>query len=367
MPNQRLILHTGFHKSGTTALQESLFVQSDELLKNGISYPFFGKKAHHRLAWALTQRTWGWKNRGGEATPGSVWTKAARQINSSKLETVVLSSEFFSELKPEKIIKIKNDITLRDIEVVFTIRPLAKLLGSSYQQYLKYGTKADYETWLHSVLDDPGISKLNPTFWMRHMHGDVVAKWVEVFGPDNVSVVVVDESKPDFLYQSMNQILRVEGLLKPQQTGSNRSLSVEEISLLLEVNKQFPKDREWNEYLTFIRNGLVRELTDNIPITSGQVKLPTPQWATDKANSLATIGKERIVGLGVKVYGDIQTLDSAAVESGTPVYSRTIDVETAAKVLLAFDRAQIKRFPLRWLLAELKRRIVSRLRRHSSR
>lgn len=366
MSSKKVLIHVGFHKSGTTALQESLYLQREALLERGISYPNIKKKAHHRLAWALTQRAWGWKNRGGERTPVSVWERTVKQINSSKAETVVLSSEFFSELKPEKIEKIKRDISSREVTILFTIRPLAKLLGSSYQQYLKYGTKADYESWLHSVLDEPGVSKVNPTFWMRHMHGEVITKWAKVFGVENICVVVVDESKPELLFDAVNQILGVEKLLQPQETGSNRSLSVEEISLLLEINKLFPKEREWNEYLTFVRNGLIRELTDHIPVKPGQEKLLTPEWAVTKANSLAAASKEIIRNLGVRVYGDIESLDSASVPTGNPVYSSSIDIETMAKVLLTFNRAIIKRFPIRWLLADLKRRVVFTVKRKSS-
>lgn len=360
--NKRLVIHVGFHKSGTTALQEALFVQRDQLLSEGISYPSIGKKAHHRLAWSLTQRPWGWKNRGGKITPASEWKKAIKKINSSSVETVVLSSEFFSELKPEKIRQIKQDVLGRKVEIVFTIRPLAKLLSSSYQQYLKYGTKANYSDWLHSVLDQPGTSKVNPTFWMRHMHGDVVGRWVEEFGHENVSVIAVDESKPELLFDSINGILGLSSNpLVPQENGSNRSLSIEELSLLLEINRSFPKDREWSEYLTFVRNGFVRELTDNIPVKPGQDKLPTPAWAVAKANEIAKISREKIQGLAVKTYGDISSIDKANVPEGEPIYSTAIDIETIAKVLLAFNRANIKRYPVRWMLAELKRRVANSL------
>ena len=66
MREARLVIHAGFHKSGTTALQEAFDAQSEELKAAGIIYPNIGRKAHHRIAWALTERTWGWSKRGGE-------------------------------------------------------------------------------------------------------------------------------------------------------------------------------------------------------------------------------------------------------------------------------------------------------------
>lgn len=357
MPQKQLFIHVGFHKSGTTALQESLWAQRGELKEQGILYPDIGRKAHHRLAWALTQKPWGWKNRGGEKTPAGVWDKMARFVSRSGSEKVVLSSEFFSELSIDNIQKIRGSIQGREVQVVFTLRPLAKLLGSSYQQYLKYGTKADYSEWLHSVLDEPGKSKINPTFWKRHAHGEVVARWVQVFGKDNVTVIVVDEKQPQLLFDSVNELLGLEkDFLKSQPTGSNRSLSMEEITLLLELNRKFPQERMWDEYLTFIRNGYVRQLTDYVPVAEGKAKLLTPVWAVEAANTFAASSKGQIRDLGVRVIGDLETLDKAEVATGEPEYPATIDIATVASAMLGMDRTVIRRFPLRWFVWEIKRR-----------
>jgi hypothetical protein len=361
MPKKELILHVGFHKSGTSALQESFAEQRSQLQAAGVLYPSIGRKAHHRIAWALTQRAWGWKKRGGEVTPFKHFSKMASLINRSNSSKIVLSSEFFSELTAEQIQKIVSGIRGRDVKILFTLRPLAKLLGSSYQQYLKYGVKADYIEWLHSVLDEPGVSTINPTFWQRHMHGDVISKWVEAFGKENVSVLIVDESRPEFLYESLNEYLRLApGFLKPQVTGSNRSLSLEEVSLLLELNRRFPKEREWNEYLVFIRNGYIRQLTDHVPLKEGSKKLLTPKWAVDKANELANESKKKIKELGVKVYGDIETLDSATVPEGEPEYSSSIDIATVAQAMLGFDKKLSRKVPLRWLVGWTSEELLRR-------
>lgn len=364
MPQKQLILHVGFHKSGTSAIQETFHVQRSELLENGILYPNIGKKAHHRIAWALTQRAWGWKARGGETTPFKVFTKLAKVINRSKQDKVVLSSEFFSELTKEQIAHILSSVKGREIKILFTLRPLAKLLSSSYQQYLKYGTKADYESWLHSVLDEPGVSKVNPTFWKRHMHGDVVGRWVEAFGASQVTVLIVDEQKPEFLYQQLNSYLGLpDGFLKQQPTGTNRSLSLEEVSLLLEINRKFPKERSWPEYLTFIRNGYIRELTDHVPLAEDAEKLPTPGWAIAKANEIASDSKTKIKNLGVQVLGNIETLDTAKVPEGTPSYASKIDIETVAAAMLGFDRKLVRKVPRDWIFTESWRKARNKIKR----
>ena len=363
MSQPRLIIHAGFHKSGTTALQEAFYSQKVELRQNGVIYPETGRKAHHRIAWALSDKTWGWGKRGGEKTSRKEWTHIAKAINSNKTETILLSSEFFSELSKEQILIIFSEIKERKVEVIFTVRPLVKLLGSSYQQYLKYGITADYVSWLHSVLDIPGESKINPTFWMRHFHGKVVTKWVEVLGASNVTVLIVDESKPEFLYHSINQYLDLpEDFIKPQKAGSNRSLNLEEIALLLELNKQFPKERNWKEYAVFIRDGYIRRLTDEVKAPSDSRKLLTPKWAIDKCNEIGSQIKGELIASGAIIIGDIESLDSASVPEGEPVYPTEISINHIAQGMLGFDQDLVNKLPLDWIKNNLIMRYKRKLR-----
>ena len=368
MSEKRLIIHPGFHKSGTTALQESFALNRALLSDLGILYPPIGTKAHHRVAWALTQKPWGWSKRGGEKTSPKFWDQMANRINGAKEETVILSSEFFSELDGEKIRKIRSDIERRDIQILFTLRPLAKLLPSSYQQYLKYGITVKYEDWLHAILDTPGESKVSPTFWKRHSHGKVVARWVDIFGKSNVTILIVNEAQPTVLFDEINKFLKLPiGTINAAPSGSNRSLTMEEISLLLELNAQFPKEREWEEYENFIRAGYVKELTDHVPPAPDKARLLTPQWAIDKANELGKEIQGELLSTGMRIIGDVDSLGNSTVPSGSSSYTDSIDIKTVAAAMLAFDKETIAKFPFAWLTADLKRRLKRQIRARSSR
>jgi hypothetical protein len=367
MRERRLIVHAGFHKSGTTALQESFDSQSDELKAAGIIYPNIGRRAHHRVAWALSGKIWGWGKRGGEKTSIKEWEQLAKSINSSDDETIVISSEFFSELDGDAIRRLFSDIKGRKVQAVFTLRPLVKLLASSYQQYLKYGIKSDYEEWLHSVLDTPGESKINPTFWLRHFHGRVVGKWVDVLGSQAVTVIIVDESRPEFLFDSINAYLGLpQGLLKSQETGSNRSLTMEEIALLLDINRRFPKERVWDEYEIFIRNGYIRTITDSVAPSPNSGKLLTPQWAIDKGNEVGASNKRELLATHARIIGDIESLDSAQVPEGNSVYPSQISIDVVAQAMVAFDKSLVRKFPIEWVQRNVLGRYKGKLKREYS-
>ena len=356
--SKRVVAHVGFHKTGTTALQESFSKNCEELKALGIIYPDLGQKAHHRAAWALAGRIWGWKNRGGVQTPIAEWQKIVKSIKKNR-GTTLISSEFFCELDEEKINKFKNDIKVDDVTIVFTLRPLVKLLSSSYQQYLKYGLTPTYEEWLHSVLDEPGVSKLTPTFWKRHEHGRVVSQWAKVFGPENVLVVVADETQPTAIFDAFNSILGLPSGTLSQIEGiaSNRSLTYEEICLLLEVNKNFPKKRDWSEYEIYIREGAIKHLTDKVKVSKDAVKLLTPQWAFDKARKLGADSMRELQSSGVKVIGSLDNFDSAQIPIGDNSEITHVSLNAAAQALIGVDNRTLRRQSARVLVIELRRRV----------
>lgn len=356
--SKKLVAHVGFHKTGTTALQESFSKNSDELKALGIIYPDLGQKAHHRAAWALAGRTWGWKNRGGVQTPIAEWEKIVKNIRKSR-GTTLISSEFFCELDEEKINKFKANINIDDVTIVFTLRPLVKLLSSSYQQYLKYGLTPTYEEWLHSVLDEPGVSKLTPTFWKRHEHGRVVSQWAKVFGPENVKVVVADETQPTAIFEAFNSILGIPAgtLRQIEGIASNRSLTYEEICLLLEVNKNFPKKRDWSEYEIYIREGAIKHLTDKVNVSKDATKLLTPQWAFDKAREIGAASMRELESSGVEIIGSLENFSTAQIPMGDNSEITHVSLNTAAQALIGVDNRTLRRQSARVLVIELRRRV----------
>lgn len=362
--SKKLVAHVGFHKTGTTALQASFSAYREELKALGVTYPNFGQKAHHRAAWALIERSWGWKNRGGSTFPMAEWLKVVKSVKRNK-GTTLISSEFFCELDEAKILKFKEDIKVEDVTIVFTLRPLVKLLSSSYQQYLKYGLTPTYEEWLHSVLDTPGVSKQTPTFWKRHEHGRVISQWAKAFGPENVVVVVADETQPTAIFDAFNSILGIPAntLTQIEETGSNRSLTYEEICLLLEVNQKFPKKRDWSEYEIYIREGAIKHLTDKVKVSKDAEKLLTPQWAVDKVREIGAEAVRQIKASGVTVMGNLDRFDSASIPVGENVPVTHISLETAAQALLAFDNRTLRRQSSEVIFHEALRRVKKKLRR----
>jgi hypothetical protein len=118
---KKLIIHPGFHKTGTTALQQALSEVRHELLESKIIYPHTAGNAHHRAAWSIIEKTWGWKKRGGRSTAPIEWKKLEKKISSSK-ETAIISSEFFSEADLIQLADMAKRLSGFDVQEIFTWR-----------------------------------------------------------------------------------------------------------------------------------------------------------------------------------------------------------------------------------------------------
>jgi len=344
---KRIVIHAGFFKTGTTALQSSLAANREKLLENGVLYPALSSAdssrstGQHRAAWALKGRHWGWEDAGGTVTPIEVWDKLAGKLNDFE-GTSLFSSEFLAELTRDDVERMSKDLKADKIEVVFTLRPLVKMLPSQYIQSLKYGMRLNYEDWLERIFNGGEEHVQWRTFWTRHDHPDVIQRWVDVFGPENVTLLVVDETKPNLIYETFSELLSLPNdLLKQiEEKGLNRSLTWEEICLLLEMNNKFDRTLAWGEYATMIRNGIFRNLTD-VPARDGQHKLLTPQWAVDRAKELTVSNIQKLHSMGIKIIGDIDGTAKADVPTGVNEPISSLSLDFAAELLLLHKQESI--------------------------
>ena len=361
---KKLIIHPGFHKTGTTALQQALSEVRHELKTADFIYPHIAGNAHHRAAWSIIEKTWGWKKRGGRSTKPIEWLKLEKKIKGSR-ETAIISSEFFSEASPEQLKVLKSRISNREVQVIFTWRPLPFMLASSYQQYLKYGVKASYEEWLRSIFEISGEAKLTPSFWKRNLHGEVIASWCETFGSENVSLIAVDEAHPHFLFESFSKLANIpDGILKdPAVKEINRSLTFDEAALLLEINRSYPKENDWDSYEIFIRKGNIKALTSWNSSGPKDEKFMTPKWALESAIEINATNINKIKSLGINIVGDLDRSDFSRIPVGVNTPVETISIATAARAMIGVDMHSLKRMHGRAISKEYFHRIRKILKR----
>jgi hypothetical protein len=278
--------------------------------------------------------------------------------------TVLLSSEFFAEAKDHHVAKARRDLGSVPVTIVFTVRPFAKILASSYQQFLKFGVKVRYEEWLEHVFTKKNESTITPTFWNRVQIDEIVERWGRHFGIENVVVLLADESKPDFIFHEFTKILDVpEAVLPIPEIGGNRSMTLEETELLYQINNIYDRRAGWEQYRALIRDGYVRYLADHTKAEPGAERLRTPEWAVDEARRINHKQFQRLREMRIAIRGDLDGFVDTPVLTGGYTAPEQITIRLAAEFLASYTYSSLRFFPVRVLITELRRRFKVTIRR----
>jgi hypothetical protein len=322
------LVHIGPHKTGTTALQSALHSARERLTPYGVVFPGTGQ---HPMA--AVHAVIGRPPLLGHAKPSlSAWTELVDEVAGAGDNRVAISSEFFSDGDDSAVPRIVEDLGGRRVHVVVTLRPLAKILPSQWQQYVQNGLRMRYDAWLDAMFNKPPYAKPTPTFWRRHRHDELIERWTAAVGPRNLTVVVVDPAQPETLLRTFESLLALpSGILVPEKGLTNRSLTSGEAELVRLLNEEFRR-RRWPEkvYPRFIRYGAITQMRAGHEPSPDERRITTPNWALERAAKIGAEAAQNISQLGVRIAGDISSLGmmpSGSAEtppdagSGTPLVS----------------------------------------------
>lgn len=169
-----IIIHAGYHKTGTTATQNFLDANRSALSRSGIRYSDSGMYAtgNHLIPWAL---------RGQEqrlpkaATIESVISAFARELESRAQQVLVVSSEEFEFLEPDAIVALKTLIG-SEARIVFYLRRQDDFLLSSYKENVKhFGSRFS---------GDMFDFLMTHQLWKRLDFARLIGRWQSIFSPD---------------------------------------------------------------------------------------------------------------------------------------------------------------------------------------
>ena len=313
-PGTRL-LHIGPHKTGTTAIQGALHLARERLAAEGVIYPGRGRQP----LWPILAVTGQPALRGGPRPEISYWDGLVREVRAVGDQRVVLSSEFFAEADEATARRVIADLGGARVHVVVTLRSLTRILPSQWQQYLQNGFDFRYPEWLEGILSEPPRTP-TPGFWRRHRHDALVTRWAAENGPENLTVIVLDESDRLMLLRVFESMLSLPGgFLVPEERAANRSLTAAEAELVRLLNEEFSR-RAWphRDYGKFMRYGAVEHMKEAHRPAPDEPRIATPSWAQARA---AEIGAEMAAGieaLGVNIVGDIASLGKLPADEPDP-------------------------------------------------
>jgi len=149
----RLVLHIGSHKTGSTAIQRSLRDATDLLLERGILYPRTGLRGvgHAQLANELV-------NTSGPVTAIPSHLGLIEEVRASRPRTLLLSAEGFTNkgsARPAEWVRgLCEALQPQDLRIVGYVRPQWECLESAYADRVRVGMVwVPFAEWLEGALE----------------------------------------------------------------------------------------------------------------------------------------------------------------------------------------------------------------------
>ena len=373
LPDGARIVHIGMPKTGTTALQAALNDARPRLAASVVR--MMGRGRHEMrtaLAAAGTLPPF-WPDRREER-----WQQLAEAFRTSEARATIWSSETLSQARPERIELLAERLG-PDTRVVLTLRPLAPLLASQWQETLRRRGTESLDAWLSRQFDAvsaDGTVNVRRARRMPDLHRfslrRVVEEWGSVFGEDRLIFVVPEPGDRSYHLRAFERMLGVPDGTLVEQRLTNAATPYPEAEMLRAFNVAYTEaggDHPTWMFTAGTRGKLaLRELTGLAPHP-----IRTPRWAVERADEHTRSWIAAVEGSAATVVGDLRHLVTDPAlhpEDGTP--PDQVSVTSAGRIAdllfrsaLAHHSEQpapgLESYGGRELLDELARRVRRRL------
>jgi len=319
---QRVHLHVGTPKSGTTYLQDTLWQNRASLAERGLLFPGRRPFDHNRASGDVRRG----RHLGGTDKPAA-WNRLRRAVARHE-GTAVLSNEWYVAASAPQARAAVEQLGGDIVDVVITTRTLVRLVPAAWQESLKVGRGTSLGDFV-DLLDAPSTKwrwgVLDPAL--------VAHQWAEVVGPERVHVVTMPEQTDDrdLLWTRFATTLGLTDVpVDRPPRRVNESLSVEATRLLQELGPDLAAeadrvDSTWRGRSTWLREEVVRGILADLPGAPIGVGPELRERLLERA--AASVADLR--DLGCRVTGDLDELLEGTDRPG----SRHPDTVTPTELL----------------------------------
>lgn len=369
---ERIFVHVGLPKTGTTYLQDLMREHRAALRQAGVWYPDDGHRDHFFAALDA---------RGDHVFAGGV-RPAARDAWPRLVElalgfdrTVVLSHEVLATAPADNAQSALALLGDSDVHVVVTARDPARQVVADWQESVKHGRRQRFAQYVRNaglVDSDRTDGDTGPAPFRGQRLPDVLANWGDGLPPDHVHVVTVPAtgSEPGLLWDRFASVI---GLDDPNRFApgegvrANPSLGVADIELMRRTSAFLNGRLVAAEFGAVAKNLYAQQILPRVSRT------PQPVAPPDLQPTLAALAEQWIATIserGYDVCGDLTELRPAPVDGKAPEdweADEVIDTAAAATAELLLEVARLRREAARPPAADAPpQRLRARLRRRGA-
>jgi hypothetical protein len=211
----KIILHIGTHKTGTTALQKFLLINSKSLIDGGVLYPsFLLGESTNQFSYLATLI----KNK-KTLRVKQIFSTMKEEALAKECHSILISGEEFSTLDDKSVEvlgKLLSELNL-DVEVKLYLRNIYDFVVSAFVQINKLSTSLSK------------IHHLNRRLTRLVDYDGCLSRWCHVFSEDAVYVYSYDKYKADIIAHFL-------GLLPLEQPIKDMLIKESNSEIYLSIN-----------------------------------------------------------------------------------------------------------------------------------
>lgn len=322
---QRVVLHIGTMKSGTTYLQSCLVGGAAELAQGGAFYVggTFG---------AQTGAVGGMLGPPAKRERAK-WDRLVAEVH-ERDGVAVFSQEFLSFAKPPLVAELMSSFAGLEVDVLVSVRDQHRAIPAQWQTYVRNLGTSEWPAFVDElqpmVTDEPSDSLALRKFRRAQDVPAVVERWAGHPGTSSVRLLTVPGagSAPSELWHRFCRAARLEVPVPPgADAAANESLGYASCHVLAHVNRvttSLPKPDYWRTRTRMVQALLPLRADEGRPVLDRDGAALAAEL---NRRTLALAGHDRVV-----VVDGMQELDPTVPE-GTPATTPPPDPDHVSRAV----------------------------------
>ncbi|MDX6302778.1 MAG: hypothetical protein QOF53_3992 [Nocardioidaceae bacterium] len=302
--SRRVLVHVGTPKTGTSFVQDVLWLNRESLARQGILYPADRFDEHFLAALDLLELPWG----GLERQAVGAWDRLAARIRDWS-GTAIVSHEILATATRQQVRRALDSFGDAEVHVVLSARDLVRQIPAEWQENVKHRRTLGYRQFLDKVTDPGRNGELASWFWGVQEVPDILDRWGSRLPADQVHLITVPKpgAPRRLLWERFAAVLGLDAAaLAPETTRANTSLGVPETALVRRINERVNNGVLRNEdYRLFVRELLVHR---SLSLRTGSARLLLPPDVRSWAVRLSESWIEELHRRGYHVEGSLEEL-----------------------------------------------------------
>jgi hypothetical protein len=287
---QRVWLHIGLPKTGTSYLQDIVWGNREALRQQGLLLP--GTRQQH---FGASNHVRGKRRKSINPAATEAAFHRLTELVREESGDVLITHELFTRATTEQARFAIESFGGAETRVIITARDLARQVPAAWQQQVRQGSTRRLEAFLHDLLHGKGARA--EAFWQFQDLPAVAARWGADLPADHVHVVTVpaDRAEPSALWRRYASVLGIDpDSVTAGEAGKNESIGFVQAELLRRINeRREPQTERAGDQLLFnkvLGKHVLTRAPTRQPISIDE---QTHAWLRDKAREMVAVLEQR--------------------------------------------------------------------------